>query len=109
MTDPAAIARQFVFPGAVLTVDEYGSGNVNDTYLVRVAGGQGTLEFILQRLNPQVFPDPERIMHNLRVLDNHVRPKLLADPGRRWELPSIIPSLNGADYFRDQDGAFWRV
>ena len=109
MTDPAAIARQFVFPGAVLTVDGYGNGNVNDTSLVRVAGGQGILNFILQRLSPAVFPKPEQIMHNLRVLDNHVRPKLLADPGRRWELPSIIPSLSGANYHRDQDGAFWRV
>lgn len=109
MTDPAAIARQFAFPGEVLSVDEYGSGNVNDTYLVRVAGGQSTLDFILQRLNPAVFPQPEQIMHNLRALDNHVRPKLLAHPEHRWELPSIIPSLSGADYCRDEDGALWRT
>ncbi len=109
MTDPAAIARQFAFPGEILSVDEYGSGNVNDTYLVRVAGGQGTENFILQRLSPAVFPKPEQIMHNLRVLDGHVRPKLLAHPNQRWELPSIIPSLSGADYYRDENGAVWRT
>ena len=108
MTDPAAIASQFAFPGEILSVDEYGSGNVNNTYLVRVAGAQGILNFILQRLSPAVFPKPEQIMHNLRALDNHVRPKLLAHPEHRWELPSIIPSLNGADYLRDEDGAVWR-
>ena len=109
MTDPAAIAQQFAFPGEILSVTEYGSGNVNDTYLVRVAGGQSALDFILQRLNPAVFPEPERIMHNLRVLDDHVRPKLLAHPGRRWELPRIIPALSGADYYREHDGGLWRV
>ena len=109
MTDPAAIARQFALPGEVLSVNEYGSGNVNDTYLVRVAGDQGLSDFILQRLSPTVFPRPEQIMHNLRVLDNHVRPKLLADPTLRWELPSIVPSLSGADYCRDENGAVWRT
>ena len=105
MTDPAAIARQFAFPGEILSVDEYGNGNVNDTFLIQTTDDQ----FILQRLNPAVFPTPEQIMHNLRVLDNHVRPKLLADPDRRWKFPAIIPTRNDADYFRDEDGAFWRV
>ena len=109
MTDPAAITRQFAFPGEVLSVTEYGTGNVNDTYLVRATGSQGLPDFILQRLSPTVFPKPEQIMHNLRVLDNHVRPKLLADPNHRWELPSIVPSLSGADYCRDENGAVWRA
>ena len=109
MTDPSVIARQFAFPGEIRSVDEYGTGNVNDTYLVRVADGQGTLDFILQRLNPAVFPEPERIMHNLRVLDDHVRPKLQAQPNHRWELPRIIPSRSGDDYYRDQTGDCWRT
>jgi hypothetical protein len=107
--DPAAIARQFAFPGEVLTVREYGSGNVNDTYLARIADTEAVRDFILQRLNPHVFPQPERIMHNLRVLDDHVRPKLPARPNRRWELPAIIPTRTGADYYRDQDGGVWRA
>ena len=109
MTDPVAIARQFAFPGEILSVDEYGSGNVNDTFLVRVTGGPGLENFILQRLSPAVFPKPEQIMLNLRVLDTHVRPKLLAHPEHRWELPGIVPARSGADYCRDEDGAVWRV
>jgi hypothetical protein len=109
VTESSAIARQFAFPGELLSVGEYGSGNVNDTYLVRISGDQGMLAFILQRLNPAVFPEPERIMHNLRVLDDHVRPKLATTPGRRWELPSIIPTRNGADYYRDETGTCWRA
>ncbi|MBU2538363.1 MAG: aminoglycoside phosphotransferase family protein [Proteobacteria bacterium] len=109
VTDPAAIACQFALPGEVLSVIEYGSGNVNDTYLVRTTGGRGVSDFILQRLNPAVFPEPERIMHNLRVLDDHVRPKLPTNPSRRWELPTIISARNGDDYYRDDSGVCWRV
>lgn len=109
MPDLSAIARQFAFPGEILFVREYGTGNVNETYLVRVTGGQSIPDFILQRLNPQVFPEPEQIMHNLRVLEGHVRPKLRAHPNRRWELPIIIPTRTGADYYRDEAGAFWRA
>jgi hypothetical protein len=109
VTDPAAIARQFAFPGEILFVREYGSGNVNDTYLVRVAAGRDERDFILQRLNPRVFPEPQRIMHNLRVLDDHIRPKLQAGTNPDWELPAIIPARSGGDYCRDRDGAFWRV
>lgn len=109
MPDPAAIARQFAFTGEVFSVCEYGTGNVNDTYLVRVAGSLATQDFILQRLNLHVFPEPERIMHNLRVLDAHVRPKLAVRQNPRWELPGIISTLTGADLYRDQDGACWRI
>ena len=109
VTDLSALARQFAFPGEILSVREYGSGNVNDTYLVRATAGQTIPAFILQRLNPGVFPEPEKIMHNLRVLDNHVRPKLPAYPNRRWELPTIIPTRTGADYYHDRDGALWRA
>ena len=109
MTDPAAIASQFAFPGEILSVREYGAGHVNSTYLVQITDDQGNLDFILQRLNPAVFPEPERIMHNLRVLNDHIRPKLLAHPTLRWELPTIIPTRSGADYCRDQAGALWRA
>ena len=109
MTDPATIALQFAFPGKILFVREYGSGNVNDTYLIRVNLDKDTKDFILQRLNPRVFPEPQRIMHNLRVLEEHVRPKLLAHPEQRWEMPSIVPARNGADYYRDRAGALWRA
>lgn len=107
--DPAAIARRFALPGEILSVREYGTGNVNNTYLVRVAEGRATHGFILQRLNPQVFPEPEKIMHNLRVLEEHVRPKLRAYPNRRWELPAIIPVRTGGDYHRDGNGSLWRA
>lgn len=131
-------------PG-ILSVSTYGSGHVNDTYLVSLSANHNAVAtndaglvasqfwppgidslseivtaplskgqdaepaFILQRLNPLVFPEPEKIMANLRVLEDHVRPRLKACRNRRWELPQIIPASNGNDYFLDEAGALWRA
>lgn len=107
--DPSAIARRFNFPGDILSVEEYGTGNVNDTCLVRASKGGAIHDFILQRLNPGVFPEPQRIMHNLRILEEHIRPKLSANQNLRWELPHLIPTRDGGDYFLDEAGALWRA
>ncbi|MGQ9920695.1 MAG: phosphotransferase enzyme family protein [Desulfobacca sp.] len=104
-------AWRFAPPGGPLTVSPYGSGNVNATFLVTPAA---TLSppFILQRLNPAVFPEPQLIMSNLRVLTSHLegrRPQPVIPPGRRWELPRLIPTRDGADFWLDANGACWRA
>lgn len=90
-------------------VQEYGSGNVNDTYLVTCTIGSAFPAFILQRINAAVFPAPERIMHNLRVLGGHVLHRLAGNSFGSWAMPAIIPSRSGADFHRDPQGGFWRA
>jgi len=105
------VAQQFAPLGKVLEVREYGQGNVNDTYLVTV-DGPGERPFILQRLNPRVFPQPELIMANLRVFTAHVQGRLEQaplPPGRRWEAPRVLFTGDGRDHFLDSDGSFWRA
>lgn len=110
MTDPAvlAAARQFGPADGELWVQPCGSGNVNETYVVRSAAAP----FILQRLNTRVFPAPRLIMHNLKVLTAHVarrQVELQPPPGRRWEIPRIIPTCGGEDFWIDGHGSFWRA
>ena len=106
-----AVASQFTPQGRILEVREYGQGNVNDTYLVTV-DGPGERPFILQRLNPRVFPQPELIMGNLRVFTAHVQARLNQTPlppGRRWEAPRVLLTGDGRDHFLDSGGSFWRA
>jgi len=105
----AAIAGHFAPAAKIIAVQEYGAGNVNDTFLVRCAPGSAQPLFILQRLNSAVFPEPERIMHNLRLLDAHVRSKLASGDFGPWRMPAIVPTLSGADFQRDATGGFWRA
>ncbi len=104
-------AQQFTPQGRVLEVREYGSGNVNDTFLV-TPDSEGESRFILQRLNSRVFQRPELVMGNLRAVTEHVRARLEeapVAPGRRWELPRARFTRNGRDHFVDPGGSFWRA
>lgn len=106
-----AVAKQFVPHGCVMDVQEYGSGNVNDTYMVTCDAQQDST-FILQRINTHVFVRPEYIMVNMRTFTEHVRARLVREPssnGRRWEVPRVFSAQEGQDFFVDEQGSFWRA
>lgn len=107
-----AIAEQFTESGQVIRdIRSYGSGNINDTYLV-TWGIDGTQRFILQCLNRRVFPCPERIMGNMRILTEHIHRRMKQDPpaaGRRWEIPNVLLTGTGKDHWLGADGSFWRA
>lgn len=105
------VAEQFDFVGKVLDVQRYGSGNVNDTFLIRLASDPRE-KAILQKVNQQVFRRPELIILNMRTFMEHLRAangRASGMPGRRWETPDIIGTRSGADYWIDPEGGFWRV
>jgi Ser/Thr protein kinase RdoA (MazF antagonist) len=108
----ALIAQQFVVAGRLVTADTTGQGNVNDTFLVIFRTTFSEERFILQRINKRVFPKPEYVMENMRVVTEHVHRRLeeeahLSD--RIWQLPRIIPAKDGRDYVVDGDGEYWRA
>jgi Ser/Thr protein kinase RdoA (MazF antagonist) len=51
-------------------------------------------------------------MQNLRVLTDHVHQRLINHPElqvRNWQLPRIIATHDGLDYWVDAAGSFWRA
>ena len=117
------VAKQFIIQGQVRDLREYGSGNVNDTFLVTVGAmvrsahptlleGAGDQHFILQRLNLQVFRRPDLVMENLRTVSEHVGRRLALaplGPGRRFEVPRVLSTREGRDHVIDSGGSFWRA
>ncbi len=92
----AAIADQFKPQGPegkVIDIREYGNGNVNETFLVTL-DSRGEKHFILQRINRQVFQQPELVMLNMRTVTEHVRKRLERAPlgaGRDIKLSNTSP------------------
>jgi len=106
-----AAAEQFTPQGRVLDIRAYGSGNVNDTFLVTLET-PGEPHFILQRLNTRVFRQPELVMGNLRTVSEHVQKRLAEaslETGRRWEMPRVLLTRDGRDHLLDPEGSFWRA
>ncbi|MBR5584565.1 MAG: mucin desulfatase, partial [Lachnospiraceae bacterium] len=56
----------FDFGGIPVSSEGYGSGHINDTYLVKVKKADGSEgRVILQHMNSNVFKEPELLMENV--------------------------------------------
>ena len=106
MNDVRAVASVFLSSDELFSILPYGSGNINDTYVVTHESGR----FILQRINQNVFRRPKLIMVNLRTILEHITATQPAPANdRRWELPQIVPTIKGEDWVIDGNGEFWRA
>jgi Ser/Thr protein kinase RdoA (MazF antagonist) len=105
------VANQFKPQGQVIHVQEHGRGNINHTFLVTLDALTEPY-FILQRINTAVFRQPALIMQNMRIFSDHVCDRLRCSPlesDRCWEVPRILSTQTGADFWVDAEGAFWRA
>ena len=106
-----AVAERFKTIGKVTDIREFGNGNINKTFLVTM-DTTGEKHFILQRVNTQVFRQPECILLNMRTVSEHIHKRLQdvsLDAGRRWEVPRVLLTEDGQDHWLDSNGAFWRA
>ena len=67
------IANQFVLEGDILSIEPYGNGHINRTYLVKTSANN----YILQGINSNVFKTPLAIIANIELLwetqpNNHI-------------------------------------
>ena len=106
------IASLFHPPEEIDSISQLGSGNVNDTFLVTLNRNASRSAFVMQRLNTEVFEQPELVMSNLLKLGNHVEQRLAQQPpellGRRWEVPKVLPTLDADSHWVEHQGEFWR-
>jgi Ser/Thr protein kinase RdoA (MazF antagonist) len=103
-----AIADRFTQHSKVTDVQPFGSGNINDTFLVTL-DSPAEKHFVLQRINTQVFRQPQLIMQNMRTFTQHVQNRLQQTPlDRRWEVPHVLLTQDGQDHYTDSNGLFWR-
>ena len=106
------IASQFAVEGIVFNVEPLGHGNVNDTYLAIYRTVFDETRLVLQRINTNVFKEPAKLMSNMHLVTSHVHKvftKELGESDRIWQLPKIIPTKSGEDYFVDDEGNYWRA
>jgi Ser/Thr protein kinase RdoA (MazF antagonist) len=101
------VASRFLPPSQNLTIREFGNGNINKTFVVTPEEGE---PFLLQRLNTRVFQQPRLVMRNIRAISGHLEKRTMEPAmGRRWEVPHVLPTHEGADFWQAKDGSFWRA
>ena len=106
MEKPTLALRAWGKLGGIERVSPFGSGHINDTYLVEGAGGR----YILQRINTNTFQDVDGLMQNIRLVTEFITEQTRqagGDVGR--ESMRVIPCDDGRLYHRDEEGSCWRV
>lgn len=99
----------FMTEGQVTEVTPLGNGLINDTYLVRTAGE--TPDYVLQRINNNVFRNVDVLQHNIEEVTRHIRRKLEergeADIDRK--VLRFIPAKGTGKTYIEKDGSYWRL
>lgn len=100
------IAKQFAIKGNITNIANYGCGHINTTFLISTDENR---EYILQKINTNVFKNPEELMDNIVRVTKHLRREIESvggDPER--EVLNIIPTHNGSSYITE-DSCAWRM
>ena len=101
------IIKKFDLKDKVVSINPFGCGHINLTYLVKTAKGD---KFILQYLNHNVFPEPLKVMENILLVTSYLQKKFVEigkDQLRRTL--NLVKTFDGKFWFEDNNGNFWRV
>lgn len=101
--------RHFSFAGTPVCRGVYGSGHINDTFLV-ILEGEPEKRFVLQRINTDVFREPKHLMENIEAVTRHLRRKIEENGGDpKRETLTLVEAEDGNPWHADDDGNYWRV
>jgi thiamine kinase-like enzyme len=100
------IAEQFAVDGKISAIEKFGGGLINDTYRINTHSKKYA-QFILQRINSEVFLQPEWVMENLQVLLAHFDKS--NNQQTQLTLPEIIKTNSTQLIYRDDSLRAWRA
>jgi len=103
------VVPRFCLQGGFADAAPYGSGHINDTYLVRTRHSGGIRPYIIQRINHHIFQNVPALMDNITRTTRHLRSK--ASDETRGDIHrrtlTVVPTRGGDPYLFDGD-AYWR-
>jgi len=100
----------FSIDGQPIRIEPFGSGHINDTYKIYTHADEKP-NYMLQRINTNVFRNVDHLMNNIDVVCKHIKEKLRPDEEKKIEdrVLTPIPTKEGKFYHKDGDGNYWRV
>lgn len=105
------IVSHFAIRGTVSDIKPLGAGLINDTLLVTTAEADAP-NYVLQRVNTNVFPDVDLVMRNIYAVTTHIRQKLEA-AGETEIDRKVLTFMPAKDddtkLYAIVDGQYWRM
>ena len=106
------IAEQFSIVGRIIQITQIKKGYINRTYKVQTLSENGHLHnYTLQRINTDVFPDVDALMHNFMLTTQHLKDSNIFElPGKniRGSVQEVRTTKDGKAYLKHQSGC-WRM
>ncbi len=102
------VVSQFDISGEIFSIEKFGSGHINDTFRVSIKNANSS--YLLQRINHHIFPNIEGLMHNIKLVTEHLKLVMrgtVSDVNKHTL--TIIPCFDGKLYHQDSTGKYWRV
>ena len=93
---------EFKLNAKPVSCERYGNGHINTTYLVVDECGE---QYILQKINKNVFHDPVSLMSNIILVTDHLRTKV----NDLREVLTVITTKSGEYWYVDKEQEYWRM
>ncbi len=91
------VLEEYGFESGDCIISPLGNGLINSTWLVE----RGTAAYVLQKINQQIFKQPELIAQNIRLIQD-----FLAKEFPAYLFVGAIPTATGKDMVKIADGYF---
>jgi thiamine kinase-like enzyme len=108
--DLKKIFNLFSAEGTFSDAGHVGSGHIHETFLVETSE-KNKDDYILQRLNNNVFRNIPQLQENIERVTKHLYNKLLSVAGAdiKRECLTLIMAKDGKSWITDEEGNFWRM
>lgn len=103
------IKEKFGLVGELTEAAPYGFGHINSTYCLVIKDGEKQTRYILQRINNSIFRDVDGLMNNIKYVTEHIRKKNEGDPDVSRCTLTVIPTVDGKLYYKDEDDNYLRL
>ena len=104
------ILNKFSIKGNFVSVEPYGAGHINQTFLAVYDENGKKKRYILQKINSKIFKSVENLMSNIEIVTNFARSKIKengGDPDR--ESLTIIRTKDNKAFYKCSDEFYYRV
>ncbi len=102
--------ESFGIDGKIKDYKIFKSGHINTTCKVTIENDGVEKDYVLQKINKNVFKEPEEVMENIKGVTYFIKRKLInagISPNRR--VLNFMKTPFGDYYSLDENGDYWRI
>lgn len=104
------VLQQFDFKGNLVSCKLFGSGHINTTFLAVYDDNGAEWKYVVQKVNPNVFKDIDRLMENIFSVTSYLRKEIRKYGGdENRETLHFIKTKSGGKYYKASNGDFYRA